>query len=159
MVSDIEYSDNNNNDLIISKNLSNRDQLALLFYVLYIAESFDYDISLEAIVDNLYRGFDILITQDSDTFKSAKDILDKYKNLDKQIEPLLSNWRLERLGIATKIIIRIGSWHLQNSNLDKALIINEAIELAKCFAEKDSYKFINGILDELSKIIKNNKNN
>ena len=28
------------------------------------------------------------------------------------------------------------------------IIINEAIELAKCFSEKDAYKFINGILDE-----------
>ena len=29
--------------------------------------------------------------------------------------------------------------------------INEAIELAKCFAEKDAYKFVNGILDEAVK--------
>jgi N utilization substance protein B len=31
------------------------------------------------------------------------------------------------------------------------IIINEAVELAKCFAEKDAYKFVNGILDEALK--------
>jgi transcription termination factor NusB len=33
------------------------------------------------------------------------------------------------------------------------IIINEAIELSKCFAEKDAYKFINGILDEAAKVM------
>jgi len=32
-----------------------------------------------------------------------------------------------------------------------AIVINEAIELAKCFSEDDAYKFVNGILDELVK--------
>jgi N utilization substance protein B len=153
MESDIEYI-NNENNIVISKNLTNRDQWTLLFYLLYTAECFDYDISLEAITDNFYKGFNVFIEKDCNVFLSADGILKYYQQLDKDIQPLLANWRLERLGVATKIIIRIGSWYLKNSNLDKALVINESIELAKCFAEKDSYKFINGILDEFSKKIK-----
>jgi len=36
------------------------------------------------------------------------------------------------------------------------IIINEAIELAKCFSEDYAYKFINGILDEAVKVIRPN---
>ena len=42
-------------------------------------------------------------------------------------------------------------WELTNTEMHPTIVINEAVELAKCFSEKDAYRFVNGILDEFIK--------
>ncbi|HML19849.1 MAG TPA: transcription antitermination factor NusB, partial [Candidatus Dependentiae bacterium] len=65
-------------------------------------------------------------------------------------------WRFDRLGVCTKLILRLAVWELLHADEPHNIIINEAIELAKCFSEDDAYKFINGILDEAVKVIRPN---
>ena len=49
-------------------------------------------------------------------------------------------------------ILRIGTYELSECpDVPYRVVINEAVELAKCFSEKDAYKFINGVLDEVVK--------
>ncbi len=131
--------------------LSQRDKRALIFHLLYAAESFDYQTSLEAIVDNFNRGFNLDIPFNSDVVSTTHAIIDQRDSLDETYKPLLSNWRFDRLGVCTKLILRFATWEFLNTDVPATVIINEAIELAKCFAEKDAYKFINGILDEMLK--------
>lgn len=131
--------------------LNQREKRSVIFHLLYIAESFDYDISLEAIVDNVNRGFNLDIPIDSDVVTVARTITDSRHELDEIYKPLLSNWRFDRLGVCTKLILRYAIWELLNTDTLPTIIINEAIELAKCFAEKDAYKFINGVLDKAIK--------
>ena len=138
-------------DTVAYNDLSRRDVRALIFYLLYAAESFDYQESLEAIVDNFNRGFDLDIPMNSEVVSVAQKIIDQQDIIDEEYKPLLSNWRFERVGIATKLILRFATWELKNTDTDPRIVINEAIELAKGFADKDAYKFVNGILDKLVK--------
>ncbi len=138
-------------DVIAYNDLSRRDVRALIFYLLYAAESFDYQESLDAIVDNFNHGFDLDIPMESEVVTVAEKIIAIKEDLDEQYKPLLSNWRFDRVGVATKLILRFATWELDNSDTDPRIIINEAVELAKGFAEKDAYKFVNGILDKLVK--------
>ena len=131
--------------------LSRREVRSLIFHLLYAAESYDYDISLEALVDNFNRGFDLSIPFDSEVFNVSKAIIDKRIELDEAIKPLLHNWRFDRIGVCTKLILRFALWELEYTDMVPNIVLNEAIELAKCFAEKDAYKFVNGILDEAVK--------
>lgn len=131
--------------------LSRRDVRSLIFHLLYAAESFDYQTSLESIVDNFNRGFDLAIPFESEVVTTAAAIINEREVLDEVIKPLLSNWRFERLGVCTILILRFALWELRSGHVEPNIVINEAIELAKCFAEKDAYKFINGILDEALK--------
>ncbi len=131
--------------------LSKRESRALIFQLLYTADAFDYLASLESIVDNYQRGFEFNIPFDSDIIQSVQAIIANRDQLDEYYKPLLSNWRFDRLGCATKLVLRFAVWELLYTQTNPTIIINEAIELAKCFAEKDSYKFINGILDEAVK--------
>lgn len=128
--------------------LTQREKRSLIFHLLYAAESFDYQLSLSAIVDNFNRGFDLDIPLESEFVATAETIIELRDQLDEAFKPLLSNWRFDRLGVCTKLILRYAMWELQNTDTLASIIINEAIELAKCFAEKDAYKFINGILDK-----------
>ncbi len=136
---------------LLCTDLTFTEQRSLIFQLLYAIDAFDYDASLESIADNIYRGFGVIIPQESYAFQTALAVSSEREELDKLITPLIENWRFDRLGVATKLILRLSVWELQHTDTDAAVIINEAVELAKCFAEKDSYKFINGILDEFIK--------
>ena len=131
--------------------LSRRDARSLIFHFLYAAESFDYKESLQAIVDQFNRGFNLEIPLDCDVVKTTQAIIDMRHKLDEMVAPFLVNWRLERIGCSTRLVLRFAVWEFTHTDTDYKVVINEAIELAKCFAEKDAYKFVNGILDELSK--------
>lgn len=131
--------------------LSQRDMRGLVFHLLYAMESFDYHESMHAIIDNFNRGFDLDIAYDNKAVLLAQDVINNREHLDTLIKPLLQNWRFERIGVCTKLILRLALWELEQKETPATVVINEAIELAKCYAEKDSYKFINGILDEAMK--------
>jgi N utilization substance protein B len=136
--------------------LSRRDVRSLIFHLLYAMEGFEYQISFDSLVDNFNRGFNLSIPPDSQVYTSSQAIIDSREHLDVVIIPLLANWRFERVGVCTKLILRFAIWELENTDTPSTIVINEAIELAKCFAEKDAYKFINGILDKLVKIKEEN---
>lgn len=131
--------------------LSRREVRSLILHLLYAMDAFDYSVSLEAITDNFNRGFDLSIPFSSEVFNISKTIIDNRNALDDAIKPLLHNWRFDRIGLCTKLILRLALWELNNTQTSANIVMNEAIELAKCFAERDAYKFVNGILDEAVK--------
>lgn len=145
--------DHNNTELLHHderkfEDLSQREKRSLIFHLLYASESFDNQTSLESIVDNFNRGFDLDIPIESAVVSTSQYVIDLRDSLDEAYKPLLSNWRFDRLGVCTKLILRHALWELLYTDTLPTIIINEAIELAKCFAEKDAYKFINGVLDK-----------
>lgn len=123
---------------------------SLIFHVLYVLEGFDYDNTLAAVVENLNRGYDQQIKPDGEIVTTAQTIVDQRDYLDTVIQQFLEHWRLNRLGVCTKLILRMGVWELLFTDTPTSIIINEAIELAKDFAEKDAYKFVNGLLDKVA---------
>jgi N utilization substance protein B len=131
--------------------LSRRDIRSLIFHLLYAAESHEYNTPLLTIVDNLNRGFDLDIPFESEAVKVAQAVIEQREFLDAQYAGLLANWRPDRVSVCTKLILRLGLWELMNTDIDSRIIINEAIELAKCFAEDDAYRFVNGLLDRAVK--------
>jgi N utilization substance protein B len=133
------------------EDLSRRDVRSLVFHFLYAAEAFEYEESLQAIIDNFNRGFDLEVPLDGEIFNIVNAIITNRDELEKTYEPYLANWRSERVSVCTKLILLFGIWELKNTETDARIIINEAIELAKCFAEEDAYRFVNGILDPVSK--------
>jgi len=69
--------------------------------------------------------------------------------LDKEIEEHLTEWNFDDIGKVEKAIMRLGAYEILVAKTDKAIIINEAVELAKTLADEKSPKFINGVLDAL----------
>lgn len=140
----------------IIKNLSissRRDERVIAFFLVYAVDRFDYSVSLDDIVEQFKVGFDLDVPHDSFAMVLAQGTIEKRQDLDEQIRPNLKNWKLERLGCCTRLILRMALWELQQPDAIPSIVINEAIELAKNFAEKDAYKFINGILDEICKTL------
>jgi len=69
--------------------------------------------------------------------------------LDKEIQEHLTDWDYDAIGKVEKAIMRLGAYEILVAKTDKAIIINEAVELAKTLADEKSPKFINGVLDAL----------
>ncbi len=131
--------------------LSRRDVRSLVFHFLYAADAFNYEESVQSLIDNFNRGFDLSVPLDGEIFAVVNDIIERRDELEKVYEPFLANWRSERVSVCTKLILLFAVWEFKNTETDARIIINEAIELAKCFAEEDAYRFVNGILDPVSK--------
>lgn len=146
-----ESIDSEQNQQFDYNDLSRREVRSLVFHLLYAMEGFNYDTNLQSIVDNFNKGFDLNIPFDGDLTTKAQSVIDNRDALDEIIKPLLHNWRFDRLGVVTKLILRFSLWELERTKTPSTVVINEAVELAKCFAEKDAYKFINGLLDEHAK--------
>lgn len=131
--------------------LSRRNTRSLIFHLLYAMEGFEYSISLAELVDNFNQGFELSIDPAGEVYATTHDIMQKRALIDELFKPHLINWRYERLGLCTKLVLRFAVWEIYYTEVPSSIIINEAVELAKCFSEKDAYKFINGVLDEVIK--------
>ena len=143
------------NTVILSYDkFSRREIRSVIFHLLYAMETFEYETSMDEVVDSFNRGFSLDIPKDSEAARVCQAVIDSREKLDEIIKPLLINWRFDRIGVCTKLILRLAVWELLHTDEPHSIIINEAIELAKCFSETDAYKFINGILDEAVKIIR-----
>lgn len=130
---------------------SRRDERRLALYLLYALDRSDYTFSLEDVVKVFEKEFEINIISASFALSIVQGVIQKRAQLDEFLEPFLKNWRLERLGCCTRLILHIALWELLQPGAVNSIVINEAVELAKMFAEKDAYRFINGILDEIAK--------
>jgi N utilization substance protein B len=66
---------------------------------------------------------------------------------DGLIAPLLEGWTLDRLPTIDRIILRMSAFELNHRReTDAAVVINEAVELAKKFSTEDSGRYVNGVL-------------
>jgi N utilization substance protein B len=68
------------------------------------------------------------------------------------IDPLIiasaDNWRLVRMAVVDRLILRLAVFELQAAEaLPHSVVINEAIELARTYSTEDAVKFVNGVLD------------
>jgi transcription antitermination protein NusB len=130
---------------------SRRDERRVAFYLLYAIDRSDYNMGLQEALDTFHEGFELILPRGSFPLSVVNGVLEHRAMFDNRLSPHLKNWSLERLGCCTRLILHMAMWELEQPEAIPSIVINEAVELAKEFAEKDAFKFINGILDELSK--------
>jgi len=66
---------------------------------------------------------------------------------DRAFSPLLQGWTIDRLPTVDRLLLRMSLFELRHrSQVPQAVVINEAVELAKKFSTEDSGRFINGVL-------------
>jgi N utilization substance protein B len=71
--------------------------------------------------------------------------------LDDTIRSASTNWRIERMARVDRNVLRLGAWELSHSaDVPRAVILDEAVELAKRFGSEESGAFVNGVLDRIA---------
>lgn len=73
------------------------------------------------------------------------------EKLDERIRSASQNWRLERMARIDRNALRLGTYELlTRTDVPRAVILDEAVELAKRFGSDESSKFVNGVLDRVA---------
>lgn len=73
------------------------------------------------------------------------------KELDKELADVTTNWRLERLGVIDRCVLRLAAAELQQGETPPRVVIQEAVHLAERYGTLKSAKFVNGVLDALAR--------
>ena len=73
--------------------------------------------------------------------------------LDALIVEHSANWRLERMALIDRAVLRLAIFELRARETPSKVVLNEAVDLAKKFSSEQSGAFVNGILDAVSKAL------
>ena len=80
----------------------------------------------------------------------VSSVLNHYGEIIAAFQPHLTNWKWERLPLLTQAVLLMSYAHFYYvEKIDKKIVINVAVELAKKYIEEKQAKFINAILDEV----------
>lgn len=88
------------------------------------------------------------------TFAStlAHDTVRRLSEIDRLIAETTERWRPERMAVLDRLILRMAVCELMGApETPPAVVINEALELARTFSTEESVKFVNGMLDGIRK--------
>ena len=84
----------------------------------------------------------------------AEDTVQRIDHIDALIADTTERWRPERMAVLDRLILRMAICEmLRDPGTPPAVVINEALELARTFTTEESVKFINGMLDAIRKKI------
>jgi N utilization substance protein B len=82
----------------------------------------------------------------------ARETVARLATIDPLIAETTERWRPERMAVLDRLILRMATCELlQQPATPPAVVINEALELARTFSTEEAVKFINGMLDAIRK--------
>ncbi len=82
----------------------------------------------------------------------ARKVADRVEEFDGEIADAADNWRLERVGLIERIVLRIGLFELKEcTDTPAPIVIDEALRLAHWFGGTKTPQFVNGVLDRLAR--------
>jgi N utilization substance protein B len=95
-----------------------------------------------AIADEVREFSDFLVQGVAENRNSIDSVISKYA----------TNWQIKRMPTIDRNILRLAAFELLFAeDIPPKVSINEAIEMAKRYGDKDSGKFVNGVLDKINK--------
>jgi N utilization substance protein B len=91
-------------------------------------------------------------TMRENTMKLVSGVGERKLEIDSLINGASENWPLERMAVVDRNILRVASYELLEClDVPTAVVVDEALEIAKNYSSPDSVPFINGILGKIAK--------
>ena len=81
----------------------------------------------------------------------AAGVLARLPELDERIRSRAENWRISRMAIVDRNILRLAAYEFSHEPTPRTVAINEALEIARRFSTYEATQFINGILDAIKR--------
>ncbi len=108
-------------------------------------------------LEDILRGYytSLLISEDTvvkprpDPFAETllRGVIDQLPGIDDRIARHAAHWRIDRMPVVDRNILRLAVFEMLRTDTPPAVIIDEALELARRFAGEESVHFVNGVLD------------
>ena len=130
--------------------MKRRNSRDLAFQLVYAMEMSGED------KDTVLRRFSAVSDKmDADESKYGLQLfewtLDMIPDLNECLKPIIEHWSIERLSKVDKSLIYLGCSEIESSETPASVVIDEMVELAKVYGDKNSPSFINGIIDSWRK--------
>ena len=104
---------------------------------------------------DIFKCFDKFLPEETSyrefAIKIFQGVCQNQKVIDTLIEKYADNWNISRMSTIDRNIMRLAAYEILYMNTPISVIIDEAVEISKTYSNKDSSKFVNGILDKLQK--------
>lgn len=106
--------------------------------------SFDVEKIISEICEDIYDNCDLFLRE------TILKMIINYDSIKEIIENNLANWKFDRLSLIDRAILFMTiSEYKYVGDIDKPVVINIGVTLAKRYSDEKNYKFINGILDKI----------
>jgi transcription antitermination protein NusB len=107
--------------------------------------------SAEQVVTLFWRSFEGDPEGRAYADAAVQGVADNLAGIDARIKEASAHWRIERMARVDRNLLRLGTWELEHrKDVPRAVILDEAVELAKSFGTEDSSAFVNGVLDRIA---------
>jgi transcription antitermination protein NusB len=96
---------------------------------------------------------DLSVSPEERTLASAliRTFVYKKDTIDAALSEVTTNWRMERLAVLDRCVLRLGAAELERAETPPKVVIQEAVTLAERYSGVKSAKFVNGVLDALAR--------
>ena len=123
-----------------------------------IADIEAHFLAAEKYEEEAHQADEPLLRQPETDVNYFRDLLTgvvlSHQELDSKMRPYLSR-PLQDLDEMEHALLRLAMYELcKREDVPFKVVINEAIELAKCFGAEDSHKFVNGVLDKAAPTVR-----
>ncbi len=118
---------------------------------------FEWDMRGESADRAIAHYYETLYSEESETKPTRDRFMEELvrgtvaiaSEIDKKIEARSEHWRLQRMAVVDRNILRLAIFEFEQNTLPAPVIIDEALELARQFSNDESLPFINGVLDAI----------
>jgi N utilization substance protein B len=121
---------------------------------------FEWDLRRRPL-DDIERGYyeSLLVNEDAvtkprpDAFARnlLQGVTSEIPGIDDLIGRHAEHWRIERMPAVDRNVLRLAVYEMMRTDTPAAIVIDEALELARRFAGEESVQFVNGVLDAVRK--------
>jgi N utilization substance protein B len=107
--------------------------------------------SANVVMDLYWPSFDPDPEGKSYANAAVSGIAESLAAVDAEITKASTHWRLERMARVDRNVLRLGAWELMcRTDVPRAVILDEAVELAKAYGTEESGAFVNGVLNRVA---------
>jgi len=83
--------------------------------------------------------------------ESVRGVMRERDVIDEIVRVASEHWRIERMTRVDRNVLRLGTWELRHKlDIPRAVVLDEAIELAKKYGSEESGAFVNGVLNQIA---------
>jgi N utilization substance protein B len=124
---------------------------------------YQWDLTKQPVDDAISSFYNTLYTEEADEQPQPDAFMEELArgassmaaDIDIRISANSENWKLERMPAVDRNILRLAIYEMSLQSTPPAVVIDEALELARQFSGEESVSFINGVLDAVHKELRN----
>lgn len=109
------------------------------------------DTALEKVATQVWDDLSITAAERTLALVLVRTVAASQAEIDAELGEITTNWRLERLGVVERCVLRLGAAEMLNGGTPARVVIQEGVRLAERFGSAQSAKFVNGVLDALAR--------